>query len=64
MSGTMWSDTNGYLMCFSVSVITENAVISLAVPEVDGIPTNFAFLRSSGRDPGSMMSSNFNSGCS
>ncbi len=33
----------GYLIWLSVSVITENAVISEAVPLVEGIAANFAF---------------------
>ena len=54
----------GYLMCFFVSVMTEKAVISLAVPLVEGTATKRALLRSPGMEPGVMMSSNLMPGCS
>ena len=40
----------------SVSVITEKAVISLAVPLVDGMQISLALLRKGGIEPGFMMS--------
>ena len=48
ISGTMSGLTRGYLMFLSGSVITEKAVISEAVPEVEGIPISFALVRSLG----------------
>ena len=45
-------------------MITENAVTSVAVPEVDGIATNLAFCLSSGSPKGTTASSNVNSGYS
>ncbi len=64
MSGTMSAATIGYLMWFLVSVMTLNAVISLAVPLVDGMAMNRALFRRGGIEPGSMISSNFSSGYS
>ena len=40
-------------------MITEKAVTSVAVPDVDGIAANFAFCRNSGKPNGVIRSSNF-----
>ena len=45
-------------------MITENAVTSVAVPEVDGIAIKVALLRSGGIVNGSLISSKVVSGCS
>ena len=63
-SGTMSAATIGYLMWFSGSVITEKAVISEAVPLVEGTAAKRALLRRGGMEPGVMMSANFSAGCS
>ena len=44
--------------------MTENAVTSVAVPDVEGIAKNFAFWRSSGKEKGVMSCSNVQSGYS
>ena len=44
--------------------MTENAVTSVAVPDVDGMAQNFAFVRRVGNENGYIISSNVVSGYS
>ncbi len=64
ISGVMLKSANGYLTPFSLSVITEKAVTSVAVPEVDGIAINLALFLKVGKEKGSIISLKVRSGYS
>ena len=63
-SGVMLKSASGYLTPFASSVMTENAVTSVAVPEVEGIAQKRAFVRSVGKWNGTQSSSKLVSGYS